>query len=309
MAERDFYNVNERIAYPFVTGDSRILLPSTQEMPNSCIVDAGFIMGQASEFEADTHIVYLHSVVVAAGSATFDFRSAAPGFAAYRFLFSAPAGSSSHSVAYVGATPIAGGAEDTDVGYGFVVFGSIADILALGNGTHTLVGTCGVEPGLVHSEYGTAVTTVNVANAARCCPEACSREAESSSSAESSTAACPVDGVFVYEAGMVGDILFKEGYNAVISLSASTNAIRFDAKVGYGAGEPCEDIRITGDGQDGFLEGEWCASCDEYIQSVNGQIVPDGKLVIVGGAGISVEPDSDNCRVVVRLNSEYYCEA
>lgn len=309
MAERDFYNVNERIAYPFVTGDSFLLLPTTQELPKSAVVDAGFIMGQASGFEAGTHTLYLHSVEVLAASSTFDIRSAAPGFLTYRFLFSIPSTSSNQTVAYVGATPIAGGAEDTDVGYGFLVFGDVAAIMALGVGVHTVSGTCRIEPGLIHSEYDTAVTSVNVANAARCCPESCSREAESSSSSGPSTTPCDVNSVFVYEASMVGDILFKEGYNAIVALDEATNAIKFDARVGYGEGEPCSDIRIEGDGTGGFLSGEWCAPCDEYIQSINGQTIPDGNLILVGGSGISIEPDVDNCRVIVRLNSEYYCEA
>jgi hypothetical protein len=301
MAERDFYNVNSRISYPLVVEDSRDLAPSGV-LPNDCLVDAGFIMGASSEYEIGTHHVLFYGVTVTGANVIFDFRDTATG--TYRFLFTIPLATPFGAVCYAGASLIGGGAEDATTGYGYIVIGQLSTVIALGEDVYTASGSCRVEPGLIQSEYDTAITEVLVANAARCCPDDCTNEASSSSSSSPDNP-CDIDVAYL-NSTLTGPILFKEGYNMTIVLNETLNAVQFEAQLGYGEGQPCTDIRVTENGD--VKTTEWCAACDEYIQSINGQIIADGKLVISGGNGISIETDPDNFQVIVRLNSEYYCE-
>jgi hypothetical protein len=294
MAERDFYNVNSRISYPLVTEDSKEMTP-TSTLPNNCLVDAGFVIGEAAEYEAGTHSVLLYSVEVTASDVIFSFRDTTTG--ANLFLFTVPQTTLFGAVCYADVSAIDGDR--------YIVIGDLTDVIALGTGVYLLNGDCRVEPGLIESEYNTAVSSVNSANTARCCPGSCTREPSSSSSGGPEDTCDPE--TTYSNSSFTGDVLFEEGYNMTILLNQALNAVQFTAQVGQGAGEPCMDIRVAYAGP--VQKTEWCVACDEYIQSINGQMIPDGKLVIVGGNGISIEPDLLNCLVIVRLNSEYYCEA
>jgi hypothetical protein len=299
MAERDFYNVNDQISFPFIHGDPTGLTP-VATLPKRGFVDAGFVMGVDSEFDPSADSVYLHSFYVSLGSVAFDFRSDAAGFAGYRFLFTIPAGTPFGATCYEDANPIGGGPGDPDIGRGFITIGDLTDILALGDTLWTLNGILHVEPALIQTEVGNFVTDVSVGNKARCCPTACPGGSSSSASP------CDPSAIYFQSRGLVGDLLFREGNNISIRLDQDNNALHFDALIGYGMGKSCEGAIIEGDGE--FVRGDFCLSCDELIRSVNGYPIPDGKLVIEGYPGVEITPDPANHRVYVTLNPEKFCE-
>jgi hypothetical protein len=103
-------------------------------------------------------------------------------------------------------------------------------------------------------------------------------------------------------------VLFKEGNNTTIQLDEENNALRFDARVGYGMGESCEDTIVDDDGMLGFRRGEYCLSCDEVIRSLNGHIIPEGRLLLVGWPGVEIAPDNLKHEVGITLNPEKLCE-
>lgn len=303
MAEREFYNTNDQISFPFIHGDPLGLAPAAT-LPRQGIVDAGFVMGIDSEFDVETDTVYLHSFYVSLGSVFFDFRSTASGFGSHRFLFNFPVGSTAFgTTCYADATLITGGPEEPSVGRAFLTVGDLTGVLTLGDTLWTLTGLLRVEPGLIQTEVGSFISSVSAGNKARCCPAACGVPSSSSSEI-----ACDPDGIFLQAQGLTGDILFREGNNIGIQLDETTNAILFDALIGLGEGETCEDVIIDGDGEDGFRRGETCLTCGEAIRSVNGRVIPGGKLVLSGWPGVEITPDPDNNLVYVTLNPEKFCE-
>lgn len=310
MAERDFYNINDRISYPFIHGDPTGLLPSGS-LPKTGFVGAGFTMGHLSRFESGADSVYLHSFVIAAGEVRFDFRSGAPGFSGRRFLFTIPVGTPFGATDYQDAVLISGGAGDPAYGHAFLTIGDLTDILNLGDGTWEIDGILRVEPALIQTEYNSFVEDVTVANKARCCPTPCTNPLSSSSSSSSSGVPddpCDPDAIHVHTSGLVGNISFREGNNVTIQVDEANNALLFDALVGYGEGESCEDVIIDGDGPSNFRRGNFCLSCDEVIRSLNGREIPEGKVVIVGGPGVKVEPNIPSYEVGIILDNEKFCE-
>jgi hypothetical protein len=305
MAERDFYNINTRISYPLIHGDPVTLLPSGT-FPREVLVDAGFVMGKDSGFLPETDSVYLYSVTVTYGDIILDFRSTASGFSDWHFSFLIPSGTPPGATAYEDATSISDTHPDHNYGTGFITVQDVSALLLLVPGTYTLEGVLRVEQGLIQTEVDSFVADVSLANKARCCPTPCGNQPSSSSS--SAAQLCDPDGLYVLARELEGDVLFKEGYNVTIQVDEANNALLFDARLGYGAGESCEDVIIDDDGEDGFHRGEFCLSCDEVIRSVNGHTVPEGKLVLVGWPGVVIVPNQATFEVGITLDSEKFCE-
>jgi hypothetical protein len=88
---------------------------------------------------------------------------------------------------------------------------------------------------------------------------------------------------------ITGDIYWEEGYNTRIELSEAANQLRISAVPGAGAGYPCARRDTT---------RPWC---DDILLALNG-VYGDGTggIELRGGRGISVEPDPDNNRIIVR---------
>lgn len=292
MAERDFYTIASQISYPLLSGDSKTLSPSGS-LPNSALLDAGFILGLDSQFVAGTDKVYLYSVEVAGTVVTFDFRSDAAGLTAYRWLFVVSSGGPLGCPVYADATLIVGGPDSPDRGAGFIAPSDLADVVALGDGLWLATGEPRVEPALLQSMVNTFARSVNLANAARRCPPLCGSSA-SSESAET----------FLQAGGLVGDLKFREGYNSRIILNQTDNSIQLGASRGAGVGETCEDIIID---EGGFQPGAPCGGCEGYINSINGKTAANGKLRLVAQTGMVVVPDPDNHKIVLKVETNRVC--
>lgn len=291
MAERDFYNVNDFIAYPLMYGDDFSFV-SSGALPQKGLVDAGFMFGLDSQFDISQHTVTLFAVTIGgSGDIIFDFRSDAPGLAGFRWLFDFPAGATDGCVSYVDATPTPSGTPEPDRGWAFLTLGDPTDLLALGAGTYLLNAPPRIEPALLQSLVDTYVRTLNLADDKRACPAACCASSSSSSSSSSSGG----QEAFIAAIGLMGDVKFKEGYNSRITVDTVLNSIDFDAEIGVGAGVTCDDMVID----EGGIRVDNCQNCDGLIKSINGVQSPSGLLRLNGGSGVLFVRDPLNAHKII----------
>lgn len=296
MAERDFYNINDFIAYPLVEGDD-VSFVSSGALPRRGLVDAGFMLGLDSEFLTDQHDVNLVSVEVTVSEIKFEFRSDAPGLSGYHWLFRFPIGTVAGCVDYVDVTAISDESPSRSRGYGYLNVGDLTEVVALGVGVYQLLVPPRVEPALLQSLIGSFVNDINLADDFRLCPTACCESSSSSSSSSSGG----VSDAFLDAVMMVGAIKFKEGYNAQIQVDTVANAIVIGAGVGLGAGQPCHDLTID---EHGILE-DACGTCDSFIRSINGILTVTGGISLAGGPGVTVVAGTH--KLTVRMDVTQLC--
>ncbi len=301
MAERDFYNINDFIAYPLVDTDTDgndFALVGGGYLPRQGLADAGFVLGHGSGFVVAQHNVYLNSIEVTVSEIKFHFESDAPGLAGLEWLFAFPLTAALGCSDYVGVTPVGGGSEDQTLGYGYINVGELADLIALGIDDHVLVTPARVEPALLQSLVNTFATSINVADDLRECPAAC---CESSSSSSSSSDG--VDDAILVGSGLMGAVKLKAGYNCTVTVNTVLNSIIIGAGVGLGQGEVCNDIVVDQDG----LRVDDCTNCDGFVSSINGVVSPTGKLVLSGGAGLVVVAYPLENKLVVKVEVTKDC--
>lgn len=294
MPESGFYDHNDHIAYPLLT-DSDFSLMGGGVLPRRGLVDAGFMLGIDSQFVPITHKVTLYSVERSGPNLLFDFRSDAPGFASdYRWLFTVPVTAEIGCIVNVDASSVLLDIPDEDRGTGFIVVGVLSDIIALGGGIHQLANPPEVEPALLQSLVNTFSRSMNVANQARRCPPICNESPPPPTAATT----------FALIQSLTGALQFKEGWNSRIIIDEDDNSIELGGVLGAGEGKTCEDIIID---EGGVQVGEECASCDDYIRTFNGRVIPSGKMTLSGGAGVTVVNDPDNHRITVTLEDNRHC--
>jgi hypothetical protein len=183
-------------------------------------------------------------------------------------------------------------------GEGFIALGNLDALRALSVGAHVLTTPLPVEPALVQSLANTFAQSLSVANDARRCPEANCGSSLSSEEAESGNDSFP------FMKNLSGVLKFRDGYNMTVEVSEAANTITFNARRGYGMGEPCEDTVID---ESGFRRSEECVNCDGFIKSFNG--VAMGKNVrLACGPGVTVVPDPDNHKISVTVEINRACE-
>jgi hypothetical protein len=308
MPETDWLNINDFREYPLEQG-ADLSLTSGGLLPQRGLVDAGFVMGVESEFDITDplHDVYLDRVVRGVTSLTFVFKSDAPGFAGYEFQFPVALDEEIGATFHVDAVLVATGEPDFCKGTAFLVVGALDDMAELTVDTHTLIAAPKAEPALTQSLVGALAKTINAANALRPCPPNCCDPTPSSSSSSSSSQAPVPDDLAVPDVeAAVGDVQLKPGYNATVKVIETFNAIEIGAGVGSGAGEPCDDIRVT---ENGLLVDENCQGCRGFIYSINGQGRDQTHLLLAAGPGIDILPDpEDSSGLVVSVDPEKLCE-
>jgi hypothetical protein len=289
MAELEFLDQLDKISFPLVNGDNRAFLEGG-ELPRQGLIDAGFLLGLSSGFIVGSDMVRLHSYARIGSTMSFDFRSNASGMNEHRFLFEFPSSTDFGVAIRVTATRIDDGTLTPAYGEGYLVVGNLVDLNALGTGTFTLVGNLRIEPALLQP-LTALVNTISIANEPRLCP-----------TKPGSSAIPEPDYVCPFIKNLTGDVVFSEGNNSRISVNAVNNTIQFGASLGAGLGPPCEDVII--DENCGFVRGEECDPCDDYIRSFNGMPTEDGTIFFTEGPGVSIENDPLNHRITVFINSD-----
>jgi hypothetical protein len=292
MAELDFMDVADSIAYPFVYGDS--LVTGLGLLPKTGVVDAGFIMGIDSEFVLGTHLVYLYGVTVTPTQIVFDIRSDAPGMAPYHFRFiflkTDPFGCTLYTVPQLVSllTP------NPEMGYGFLTVGDLSELSALANGDYVLSTPARVEPALIQPLAKTYVRKIVVANTPRHCPAQCCETPA-------------VDTVDAYvQTILTGPIKLREGHNCSLVTDTRANSIEIRGIIGAGEGVTCEDTLIDGMGIERGA-GLCDDNCSSFISSINGVVADRGRLLITGASNVDVTPDQDNNKLVINIRAAQNC--
>jgi hypothetical protein len=304
MARSDWGNQNENRAYPFLRGSTGVGGgPLTlAALPDSAVVDAGFVAGALSRFDPAAHSVFLNRLTRAGGVFSFEFGSDAPELYGVPLVFTrraddpdyltsfADSGTPGSASSWSGSTPESACAEP--LWSGFLVTGRMADLALFlpVNGVVERGGGASVEPALVQSLAGARVTSLTLANDDR--------------TRVTPPGGCPAE-VFPYPTGVLhvnarcltGNVALKAGYNATVGQSPGT--LTLGAVVGAGEGQPCREVpAFSGETPPaGSLLLEGGPRCNEVLRSINGFGGSD--FVISVGTGVSVTPVPDVHSVVV----------
>lgn len=272
MATLDFYNQNAHRHYPLQLGSTQMF--TGVRLPYSILLDAGFILG----FDmGNTNNVKLVSINKSGSDLIFRFE--AIGYSSSPFLFQ------------VNKDSVNGKRTDITIangGMGYLVTGLLGDFYtALGN-TNTAQGIYYVEPALIQCLKDTYVQSFTIVSGQRSIyvpPDGCS-----------STDAG--DEYYITGSGIVGDVKFKEGYNAQIRILDSTT-IEIGARVGYGSGKPCVELEAD-DGvlvEDVQFDGPECA---QLLYSINGIKPVNGNVDIVSRmSGPVITTEVENNKVIL----------
>jgi hypothetical protein len=297
VARTSWYNDNAHRSYPFLKGEAFA--------PNSAVVECGFMFGPNTGFVAGTSRVYLQSIERNGDLFLFTFKTTATGLLdrAIRFLRSIDsdpyeieyADTNDNLVASV-SDSLSYSCDYADDFMGCLVTGPLEDLIAALPDDGSLVGDATVEPALLRDLSGSYARTINLANGDRTryeTPDECRDQCWPT----------PPQPLWIARRCVQGVVRFKEGYNVRISQDASENSLKFDAIVGAGAGEPCDQVplypgeELPRDSM--FFEGG--PACNQVIRSINGI---GGRVVDVkGGLGVKVTPDPDRNRITINVDT------
>jgi hypothetical protein len=206
------------------------------------------------------------------------------------------------------------------LGYGFVVFGLSSNYALNSNlvsNKSSIDSTPDnypwIERRCVQVLKGHYVENVTIANEPRTLSTACQTS--------SSGVGVSNDGSYIiapHGENIIGDIAFSEGYNCTIATLVGSNALRFSAIKGSGAGEACTEIPRTAAEVAKLANGEPldCAvRCNEVISNINGvEPTTTGVFNLIAGRGVEIvsglntitirsRPELDACNTVQQQSS------
>jgi hypothetical protein len=296
MASTGFYNDNANRSYPFIRGEAFI--------PNSAIVDCGFIFGPGSGFTAGDSSIYLAAVRRLGDVFTFVFKTTALNLLDRELRFARGVDAAPYEIEYADLLDNQEGSQSESVSYscnyvdalaGYLVTGPLDRLLEVLPADGELAGTANVEPALLRDASAAYARTVNLANGDRTryeTPDGCREQCWPD----------PPQPLWIVQRCVQGSLRFKEGYNLRISQDAGDNVIKFDAIVGAGEGEPCEQVPLfageTPPTNSPHFEGG--PACNQVIRSINGV---GGRVVNVKGKqGVRVLPEPELNRITINVD-------
>lgn len=301
-----FYDENRARNFPLQAGLTGFAPPSINPvylryLPLSTIVDFGSTFGLDSGYDEEVDSVSLHDIRREGDTFYFTFRNTAT--TQIQLVFTRTLGGPMYEVEYVEASWWIGESQalcdDNSIWQGFLVTGSLDELAAILESGHSLSsetdGIYVVEPALNRSRVAGYARAYSVANADR---------TRATSAAGCAPLNWPFDIKEAYVQGTCyqGDLRFKPGYNSVIRVDATNNALVFSGKVGAGEGQPCDEVPLF-DGEappDGSELLTGGPTCGETIRSINGIGGPN--VEIVAGNGVSIEPSAETHTIIVDVN-------
>lgn len=303
MARAGFFNDNEYRAYPFIY---RARGQSELTAPESGIVDAGFILGLDAEFDASEHSVWLAAVTVTAEQITFRFETDAPGAAGIPLTFTGPR-TAEWTTLYAATGPAPHVCAEEPIWEGFIVTGVLPTSFPAPLATTYSSDDYVIEPGLLQNLAKSYLRSISVGNYERTTIPPCETPQATNSRKVVTNARC-----------LKGDIIFKEGYQCIITQNTRARAIDITASTTAAVVDPPEEL-CTYNGELPLFPGEQPQpgskflgggpACSELIFTVNGA---GGKnLLLFGGGGIQINTDSDANAIIVKLdtNAQNACAA
>lgn len=320
MARPNFFNDNLNRSFPFLFKSVGMRTPATGpvtmlELPDSFIVDCGFILGPESGFVEGTHSVFLNSITrITASLLAFEFLSDAPGVLDYPLVFyrdiadpknfttfaesdipDEPKISESLSI----SVPVVECGEPFWSGY--LTTGDLSKVVErLAEGEH-IIRTTGneaiVEPALVQNLNDVQLVSINIANEDR------TRAVTPSECPDYVWPFVPQES-YVNSVCLQGDIELKSGYNVALVQDSTANTIEFSAIVNAGEGQPCKELELfPGEAPplgstNGLFGGDYY--CNEVFRTINGLQGPVINLYAGVGVSILVSPETNT--VIININ-------
>lgn len=308
MAVPGFLSENLYRSYPFLeqtVGKPLSGPPTMLNLPNSVVVDCGFLIGAVSRFDYRLHSIRLGKVVRIGSNLRFEFVCNSPDLETYTLKFYRNLSDADYLTSFAEITGPGTWSsmsssssvviEDCDVllWSGYLTTGSLADINAVLPTDGELVGYAGqavVEPTLTQNLSNGYLSSLSVANLDRTratAPEPC----------DEYVWPFPVQPVYIKRRCMTGPVLLDSGYN--VFLRQGDDNIVFFPFPGAGQGEPCSEIPIT-DEESSLSNMAGGPLCGDVFRSINGV---GGRMVdIEGGRGVSVVPDPQNHQIVINID-------
>jgi hypothetical protein len=279
----DWFNENMYRAFPFITRTVGVLgaaAGTIEALPNTAIVEAGFITGLRADFDHALDVIRLSSVTRIGDVLYFDFVSTAPGLEGRRLTFSRNIEDAKYVTEYAedtdavsytseGLYPLPEPAGDEPLWRGYLVTGDLRDLVALLPGDGAITGSTGgvVEPALIQRLDSGYVSSISIANQDR-------TRVGAAQGCSGPTWDFPTGATVLYAQSyfITGDIRWTAGYNCDVQQDDNNNAIVLAAAVGAGAGEPCGEATLF-DGETPAT-GEYLMSggprCSDVVRAING---------------------------------------
>ena len=300
MARDGFLVENMGRSYPFIlqeeTGTGKG--SGTMPLPENSLSDLSILISPLAGFDPVNDTVTLSTVRRRGsdGAFQFIFSCSSADLVGQELIFTVPDTSSRFAVFFTG----------NNLWEGYLTIGDLVDLellLPLGNtlssGAHPPI----AEPGVITHNVA-SVRQILLANKDRTrhvAPEECGGSSSSTSSSSRP------GGVIARNATFTGNVSFVDGYNS--SAKQSATAIVIEAKVGAGAGQPCDDVPVF-DGEDppsGSTTLDGADRCSEIISSINSLT---GRTIFVQtGQGVRVYPGDDHQLIVdVDLSGMAVCQ-
>jgi len=311
MARADFYNENANRAYPFIAGT--VAVPganplTTAALPNSAIVDAGFVLGVQNDFDAAVHTVYLHHIVRSGDTFSFYFACSAPSLDGIYLVFTRSLSDAPYSVEHSEAVVEQNSESsetsmsqcgDEPVWSGYLVTGDLHELAALiadGQQMISVAGAARIEPALIYNAAASWVSSLNLANDDR------TRATNPADCLELIWPFARRD-LHINSTCLLGDIRLAAGHNIILRQDNDSGTIYIGASYGAGSGAP-------GNSQIPLFAGEQppvgrytldgALRCNDVIRSING--IGGRHFEIKAGPGVTVTADHANHRIVLAFD-------
>tara|TARA_R110000824_G_scaffold116664_2_gene268252 strand:+ start:6121 stop:7140 length:1020 start_codon:yes stop_codon:yes gene_type:complete len=324
MAKPNFFNENENRTFPFKNKTAGIDTPAAGiftmlQLPDSAIVDCGFIMGPESGYVEGVHSVSLYKISkVSDVQINYEFRCDAPALVDSPLIFVREVTDDKYVTTFQESDipeylPISQSASvslstsEVDIvcgepfWSGYLVTGSTTSLssrMSLGSVvTRSSNDEVVVEEGLIQNLDQSQAVSINIANADRTralTPANCLPNEWSFTTGE----------VFITQECLQGEIVFTAGYNLSLVQIDASNTIRFGAVLNAGAGTPCEELKLFASetppigATNNLLEGDFY--CNETVRTINGLQGPN--LVFFAGSGVAITADTATSTIEIDVN-------
>lgn len=302
MPRPGFYNDNEYRAYPFIYQARAQTEPT---LPESVIVDAGFIMGLDADFDEKSDAIWLAEISRAGTTITFTFETDAVGGVDFRLIFTRNIADEEWLTEYAQTAPAALPCAEEPVWEGFLVTGVLENAANLLTDGQTIVfekNEYRVEPGRIQNLAKSYLRSITVGNYERTAIPECGT---------SRTGERPV---ILNAACIKGDVKLKEGYQCQITQNNRTSTIDISAAVTAGAEKDaafCEygselPLYVGEIPAEGFKFYSSGSACNELIFTLNG--VGGKNLSLLGGNGVTITTTEENqLKLTLDANSQNAC--